>query len=97
MKKLSKNWLKMAEIYKRFSDECLNFSEEAAMDMFLHESTGSDISLKNNGFAAGKKWMDVTIKMWKEDIKDNLLIPEELLDSGYPDWFLKRIGIINVG
>ncbi len=44
-----------------------DFSEKAALDMFIYESTGiGDVGIdifngKLNGYAIGKKWMDVEI------------------------------------
>ena len=94
----SEKWLKMAKIYKRFVEvdfSFADFSEQAATDMFLHESAGVPFppSSTENGFALGKKWMDVTISMWKEDMQKGLLRAQELLDDGYPQWFLERIGV----
>lgn len=60
--------------------------------MFLYESKGQPITNKNNGFYWGKKHMDVTINMWKEDLKKGLLFKKELYeDEVIPDWFLDKI------
>jgi len=86
---------KTAEIYKKFSRDCFDFSDSALSEMFLHDSLGMpDISIENtnNGYFIGKFWMSVTINMWKEDLNDRLLTAEELRND-FPDWFLKRIGI----
>ena len=87
----------MAEIYKRFAKDYshCDFSGEAALAMYLHEN-GKPLpeTDKPNGFAVGKKWMNVTIQMWKEDIQNNLLFVWEL-SKDYPEWFLKKIGILN--
>lgn len=49
--------------------ECpYDFSKKAAVEMFIYESTGrGDVSVdifsgRMNGYAIGKKWMDVGIK-----------------------------------
>jgi hypothetical protein len=93
--KPTKNWWKMADIYRRFAKDWPNvdFSEEAANAMFAYESRGIPLpqNTKTNGFVLGKKWMDVTIEMWLEDIKNELLFAHELLDDGYPEWFLYKV------
>ena len=72
-----------------------NFNDEAAAAMFAWESKGVPMTNEGvNGFALGKKWMDVTVAMWKEDIPKELLHVNELLADGYPEWFLKRVGIL---
>ena len=86
----------MAEIYKRFAEDCpqADFSEEAAIAMYKHENGVSLPETKTiNGFALGKKWMSITVAMWKDDIAKGLLLVNELLDDGYPEWFLKNIGV----
>lgn len=87
----------MADIYARFADDWphADFSEEAAIAMYKRENgTPLPQTEKVNGFALGKKWMEVTLAMWREDIPDGLLFVRELLDDGYPEWFLKRTGIL---
>ena len=46
---------------------------------------GGDIS-KDNGYYWGKKWMDLTIQMWKEDISKGLLFEFELYKDHDRDW-----------
>jgi len=87
----------MAEIYKRFaaSFKNISFDEEAACDMYLHEN-GLPLPLRKqaNGFQAGKRILNITIKMWREDIAKGLLSVQELLDDDYPEWFLKQTGML---
>ena len=96
--RVSRKWLRMAEIYKRFAcDHQADFTDDAAMAMYLHESTGSPLpDARTNGFALGKKWMDVTVKMWKEDIPQYGLTVPELQADGWPDWFLARVGVLSL-
>ena len=49
-----------------------------------------------NGFELGKKWMDVTVAGWKEEIPALGLLVSELQADGYPDWFLERVGVLNL-
>jgi hypothetical protein len=60
--------------------------------MFLYESVGVPLKNKDNGYYWGKKHMDVTIEMWKQDIKNGLLFKKELYeDENIPDWFLDKV------
>ena len=90
----------MASIYRRFAGDYsdADFSDEAALAMFLHESEGVKMPQKSqlNGFVLGKKWMDVVVSMWREDIAQLGLSVRELQDDGYPDWFLQRMGILDL-
>ena len=102
--KISHKWRRMAQMYQRFATgySGADFGEDAALDMFLHESTGTPLpDPKTNGYALGKKWMDVTVAMWKEDIlQGNLFVFElqedEARSPGYPDWFLKLVGVLGL-
>lgn len=78
-------------------EDGLDFSGEAAEEMYLFETTGKgDLQFglfadrRPNGFAVGARWMNVTVKMWKQDIRDGLLWRSELEDV-YPAWFLDRV------
>jgi len=85
----------MANIYKRFAKDWPNadFGDKAACAMFEYESRGTPIpqTETTNGFALGKKWMDITVSMWNEDIKNKQLFVFELIKDGYPIWFLNRV------
>lgn len=99
---MTKQWLKMSEIYKIFAkyNENLDFSDGAAEEMFLWESEGKgDLERgifpkkgKYNGYAVGKRLMDITVKMWKEDIENGLLAKFELYeDETLPNWWLNKV------
>lgn len=98
--KPSKKWREMSLIYARFAKDwpLADFSEDAAAALFLAETHGTKLpeTKTPNGFALGKKWMDVTLKMWREDIPARLLTAQELRDDGFPEWFLKRTGILSL-
>lgn len=76
----------------------MDFSEEAAQAYFDFETSGKGnlkIGMfgrqeKYNGYMVGKHWMDVTIKMWKEDDRRGWYLPDEL-SAFYPEWWLKTI------
>lgn len=94
-----KKWLRMAELYKRFAWSCetTDWSEDAKMAMYRHESLGEPLPETNkiNGYVLGKKAMDITVAMWKEDIEQYLLSVKELQEE-YPEWFLKQLGILEM-
>lgn len=89
----------MAELYKRFAGKRkgLDFSVKAKKEMFKFESTGKgDIEInifnegKVNGYAVGKKLMDITITMWKEDVLKGLIYLFELYED-FPHWFINKV------
>lgn len=86
----------MAELYKHFAkdwEHCLDFSEESLLEMYHSETHGLPVR-DDNGFYHGKKWLNLTVTMWKEDIKKGLLFKSELYHDGkYPEWWLD--GVLN--
>lgn len=92
----------MCQIYKIFSQDYTycDFSDSSVVELYNHESFGTTVD-KHNGFFVGKKIMDITIKMWREDIANCMLFKHELYSSGrYPEWWLDNVldGIaINIG
>lgn len=90
--KPSLKWQQMKAVYLNFKpSDCpsLDYSEEAEIEMFLHESTGSAIS-QSNGFYWCKRNLDVTLAMWYEDIVKGELIKFELLaDKRFPQKWLE--------
>jgi len=98
---MTRKWRNIAEMYKHFAKDwnhVCDFSEKAAEEMFIHESTGKgslSVSTKRdnglyNGYMVGKHWMDATIKMWKQDLPKGLLFITELRDA-YPMWWLRKV------
>lgn len=86
MTKISRKYRKKAETYKYFSrywGDLLSYDNAALEECFLWESQGIMYKSQNNGYVIGKKWMDVNIAMWKEDILRGLLLKEELEDIAY--------------
>ena len=91
----------MANMYKRFAKEIdgLDFSEDAKKQMYEFETFGVGklksglFKASKNGYYVGKKYMDVTIASWKEDL-GTILTKHELMQD-YPEWFLRSVGIID--
>lgn len=70
----------------------VDFSEEALIEMYRHETYGEKILTTNNGYVLGKKWMGVNVSMWKEDISKGYFFKYELYqDPTYPHWWLDRV------
>jgi hypothetical protein len=85
----------MCEIYKIFSkdwEHICDYSEECMRELNLYESHGMGQCKWNNGYFIGKQYMDVTLKMWKQDIKEGLLFKWELYEGDkYPKWWLDKV------
>ena len=75
---ISKRYQKKLSVYRKFAQEYseLKFDGKAALECFEWETYGKKIS-ESDGFAVGKKWLDVTLSMWKEDLITGLLSEEE--------------------
>lgn len=84
----------MCDIYRIFSKEFehfCDFSDESMVELYNSESFGTEVS-ELNGFYVGKKWLNVTVKMWKEDIEQGLLYKTELYkDEKFPEWWLDSV------
>lgn len=91
---LSKRFKRMAEVYRVFASDwehLHDFSDEMLIELFNAESFGADVSPKN-GFACGKKWLNVNVAMWKDDIALGLFRASELYaDPKYPAWWLDQL------
>lgn len=84
----------MCEIYRIFAkdlEHICDFSEKMMLELFYSESFG-DIISPMNGFYQGKRLLNVTIAMWKEDIERGLLQKCELYnDELFPHWWLNKV------
>jgi hypothetical protein len=84
----------MVPLYRYFAREwshCLDFSDDALYEMYDNESCGIGTISPDNGFYHGKKWMNVTIAMWREDMCITLW-PHELYDDpDLPHWWLDKM------
>lgn len=84
----------MCEVYEVFSSDWRHthrFDDEALIELFNHESYGTPIELLN-GYALGKKWLNVTLAMWLEDIRAGNLFKYELYsDPKLPHWWLDSV------
>jgi hypothetical protein len=78
-------------IFTRDIEEHLDFSDDMLLEMYQAESVGGDCHHRN-GFYHGKKFMDVSVKMWREDMSKGTLFLCELYDDPLlPNWWLDKI------
>lgn len=93
--KVSPRFEKMSKLYVHFSKDFkdfLDYSEKNKLDLFLSESYGDVQCNQNNGYMWGKKWLNVNVTMWKEDIEKGLLTKYELFcDPSLPNEWLHQI------
>lgn len=83
----------MSKLYEHFGSDFrdyLDFSEDALYEIYAHESEGKKVS-HTNGYYAGKRWLNVTVAMWKEDLWVTLFPWELGTDPNYPRWFLESV------
>ena len=58
---ISRKYLRLAATYRRFAGDGFDFSEQALIECFEHESLGGSYS-KNNGYVYGKWAKDIIFK-----------------------------------
>lgn len=83
----------MVPLYRHFArdwEHVLDFSEDALYEMYDHESRGIGHPRPDNGYHHGKKWMSVTVAMWREDMFSTIWPFEIYEDDAYPHWWLDR-------
>lgn len=69
----------------------MDFSDDALFDLYIFESTGKGEIKPDNGFSNGKKWMDVAIAQWKEDLWVTLHPIDLYDDPDLPHWWIDKI------
>ena len=81
----------MSALYRHFAEpwqHVLDFSDDALLSLYNHESYGTSLSQKN-GFAQGKKMLNLQVTAWKEMLREGTLAKFELYeDPNYPHWWL---------
>lgn len=85
----------MAELYKYFSkdwEHVLDYSDQALLDLYNYESYGTGRVDPKNGYAVGKKWLNVYVASWRESIAEGTLFRHELYeDPNLPHWWLDSV------
>ena len=67
------------------------FGAKAILEVYMWETHGLAVGT-DNGYAIGKRWLNITVSAWREDIRAGLLWPEELYaDTRFPAWWLKGV------
>jgi hypothetical protein len=91
---VSARFRKMVAVYAIFSDDLknfLDFSDDKLRECYIVESCGGRCS-DTNGYAIGKKLLNITVSMWKEDLKSGVLKKSELYqDTKFPRWWLDSV------
>lgn len=91
---ITKKFRTMCAVYEVFAQDYkqwYRFGDDAMLEMFHHETHGKPIE-DGNGYQVGKKWLNVTVEMWREDIrKGNLSLLELYKDPKYPWPWLNSI------
>ncbi len=101
---MTRRFLKMCEVYKIFASswDC-DFSKEAMQEMFEFESFGkgnieingfNTTGKKPNGYAVGKKWLNVNVSMWMEEINRYgwlTVLSRLYADEAFPKWWLDEV------
>lgn len=84
----------MSELYKLFGAsmaEKLDFSDDSLLALYNHESYGTGLN-ENNGYAFGKKYLNVQVAMWREDLLRGWISKAELYeDERFPTWWLDSV------
>lgn len=92
---MTNQYRKTLDRYKGFCPEGdWDFSKTAADECFSWESHGTPKEpSKGNGFALGKKFMDVTVAAWREDLEADFPWPLSLRDlrEDFDEPFLKKV------
>lgn len=66
---MTPRYRQVAAFYTRgLENSGFDFSEQAMLDMYEAETYGAPHDLKSNGYAFGKKSMDITLAAWREDL-----------------------------
>lgn len=92
---VSKKFRRMAGLYRLFARHWtrLDFSDDALLALYNHESYGSKLN-PDNGFAVGKRYLNLTVTDWRADITEGLLYKHELYeDELFADyhWWLDSV------
>jgi hypothetical protein len=84
----------MSEVYRIFSkdwEHCLDYSDQSLRELYYSETHGDPV-LQNNGFYVGKKYLNLSVAMWKEDMEKGCLFKQELYnDPKFPHWWLDKV------
>lgn len=84
----------MAEIYREFGHDVSpnsDFSDTAIIELYNHESYGTILGA-DNGFAIGKRYLNLQVTSWKEALLEGSISKSELYeDEKYPTWWLDSV------
>lgn len=83
---VSPKFKKKALLYKHFGSlfGTFDYSDDAMLSLFNHESYGTQLNSSDNGYAIGKKWLNWHITNWKQGLVEGSITRHDLL-SDVPD------------
>lgn len=95
----SNKYKRMCGVYRLFGESGWDYSESAREEQWQAETLGGGVkgfwrTGKVNGYAAGKKFMDITISGWIAEAREHGWLRKiiDLKRSGeFPVWFLKKV------
>lgn len=94
MNGISPKFRRMAELYRYFArsmTSTLDLSDAAMLALYNHESYGTPLP-PENGFAVGKRYLNLQVTTWREDLQRGLLARHELYeDPALPHWWLDSV------
>lgn len=78
--KCTDKFREIAQFYAKFAKYSnLDFSEQALQNAYEAETYGTEHDLSTNGYAFGKKSLNITITAWKEDLEVGLITKHDLI------------------
>lgn len=81
---VSNKFLTMCDLYLLFAEDwkdLLDFSDQMKVELYNSESYGTSVS-STNGYFVGKKYLNVQVTMWKEDIKKDCCLKKSCTTIG---------------
>jgi hypothetical protein len=97
---MKKRYIVISDVYRRFAEDGFargfDFSDVARETCYQLETFGvgkreTIFNTERNGYIIGKRLMDITIAMWKEDLRRGFLSIRELEMDWYPSWVIDKV------
>lgn len=85
----------MSQVYLYFARDYLDhltFTDDMLVELYTYESTGKGSLSESNGYAMGKRNIDIAVAAWTDDLNNGMLFLHELYeDENLPHWFLDKV------
>lgn len=69
----------------------LDSSNDALYEAYQYETKGIQIDNPRNAYLIGKRYLNLNIQMWREDIKKGYLLKEELYRGVFSKKYLDKV------